>query len=142
MHKLFKLSVVAPDRKVVDEDVQSLVAPGQEGYLGVMAGHMPMIVALRPGLLEFRDRQDQHEFVALGGGFMEVTGDSVIVLADQAERAEDIDLKEAEEALEQARKALRGEDSMMTDEEATLELERAMVRIKAARNGNNGASKN
>lgn len=129
----FRLSVVAPDRTVVEEEVQSLVAPGHDGYLGVMKGHIPLIVALKPGLLEYRDLNGERETVAIGGGFMEVDGEHVTVLADQAERARDIDLRQAEEMLDRARRALRGEDSSMTSDEAAKEIEIALNRIKAAR---------
>lgn len=133
MANTFQLSVVAPDRTVVERDVVSLVAPGVEGYLGIMAGHSPSIVALRTGLLEYRDPNTQNHFVAISGGFMEVDGKKVIVLADTAEIAAEIDIREAEEALDRARKALRGEDSTMNSQQAAEELERAMNRIKAAR---------
>jgi len=129
----FRLSVVAPDRTVVDDEVQSLIAPGHDGYLGVLRGHIPLIVALKPGLLEYRDLNGERETVAIGGGFMEVDGEHVTVLADQAERSRDIDLKSAEASLDRARRALRGEDSSMTSDEATREMEIALNRIKAAR---------
>ena len=127
------LAVVAPDRSVVEEPVQSVTLPGTEGYFGVMSGHMPFIAALKPGLLEYVDKNNQRHYVALSGGFAEVTGVKVTVLADAAERAKEIDLARAERALEQARKSLRGEVSGTTNEEATAELERAMNRIRTAK---------
>lgn len=130
MAKEYQLSVVAPDRTVVDQAVQSLIAPGHEGYLGVQAGHQPVIVALKPGLVEYLDPQGKREFVAIGGGFMEVSGDSVIVLADDARRASEINAREVEEALDKARRALRGEDSEMTREEAVQEIERCIARLR------------
>jgi len=129
----FKLSVVAPDRLVVDELVNSIIAPGTEGYFGVWAGHSPIIAALRPGLIEYLDSSTNRHYIYVGGGFAEVQADRVTILADQAERALDVDLTHAELLLEDARKALRGEDSTVTSEDAVLEVERAMSRIKAAR---------
>ncbi len=129
----FNLSVVAPDRTITEEPVNSVSAPAFDGYIGILAGHEPMIVALRPGVLEYRDARDQLRHVALGGGFMEISGTSVIVLADDAQMAQEIDIREAELALEQARKALRGEESSVSREDATLELERALTRIRAAK---------
>lgn len=131
----FKLSVVAPDRSVVEEPVSDVILSGSEGYFGVWAGHAPMITALRPGLLEYMDKNNQRHYVAISGGFAEVTGERVTVLADAAERAKDIDVARAERALEQARKALRGEVTGITNEDATAELERAMNRINAAKLG-------
>lgn len=136
MSAAFSLSVVAPDRKVVETQVVSVIAPGTEGYLGVMAGHIPTIVSLRPGMLEYKDAQTQQHFVAIDGGFMEVTGNSVIVIAEGAYLAKEIDLKEAEAELEEARKALRGESSTMSSEQATEAMERALNRIRAARSRN------
>ncbi|HRJ26113.1 MAG TPA: ATP synthase F1 subunit epsilon [Fimbriimonadaceae bacterium] len=133
MATLFKLSVVAPDRTVVEEQVQSLVAPAINGYLGVMANHTPVIAALRTGLLEYRDSQGQQHFVSIAGGFLEVSDNAAIILAEDAQLANEIDVKEWESRLETARKALRGEDSSMTSEQATQEIELAVNRIKAAR---------
>lgn len=134
MAKTFHLSVVAPDRSVVEEDVTSVVAPGSQGYFGVFAGHVPMIVSLKAGLLAYESDDGNRKFVTVSGGFAEVQGERVIILADAAERAQDIDVERAERALENARKALRGEVSGVPREQATAELERAMNRLRAARN--------
>lgn len=133
----YNLSVVAPDRTIVDENVEATIAPAFDGYLGVMAGHEPMIVALRPGVLEFLDSRDLRHHVAVGSGFMEISNKGVIVLADDAVLARDIDIRDEQQRLDQARKALRGEHSTMTADDATHELERAMVRIRAARAAGN-----
>ena len=133
MAREFQLSIVAPDREVVDQPVQSIVAPGVEGYFGVLAGHVPLIAALNTGLLEYLDANNQRHYVALGGGFAEVTGTKVTILADTADRSQEIDVKKEEEILEQARRTLRGETSDMTLEQATIELDRAINRIKLAR---------
>jgi len=129
----FHLSVVAPDRSVVEETVTSVIAPGQEGYFGVMASHVPSIAALKPGILEYVDTSNNRSYVYTGGGFAEVAADRVTILADEAQRATEIDAAHAEEAIESARRALRGEDSSMTTEEAVLEVDRAIHRRKAAR---------
>jgi F-type H+-transporting ATPase subunit epsilon len=129
----FQLSVVAPDRSVVEETVVSVVAPGQEGYFGVQAGHVPLIAALKPGVLEYVDPNNQRHFVYMGGGFAEVAADRVTVLADEAQHSNDIDVAKAEALLEEARSSLRGEESTMTQEEALVEVDRAINRMKAAR---------
>ena len=92
MAKAFSLSVVAPDREVVAEDVTSVIAPGVSGYFGVMADHLPLVAALKPGLLEYLDGNNQRHFVYVGGGFVEVKANRMTVLADEASRATDIDL--------------------------------------------------
>lgn len=129
----FHLSVVAPDKSVVEEEVRSVVAPGSEGYFGVMAGHVPLVFALKPGLLEYRDPSGNAHFVYIGGGFAEVQPTKVTVLADEAQLAKEIDLAEAEQQLESARRALRGEESNLNSMDAVVEIERAMSRIRAAR---------
>lgn len=129
----FHLSVVAPDKSVVEEDVQSVVAPGTEGYFGVWHGHVPMIASLRPGLLEYTDATTNRHYVYVGGGFAEIQSDKVTILADEAERAVDVNIERAEAHLEEARRALRGESSEYDNQDAVLEVERAVSRIKAAR---------
>src|SRR5690349_8300689 len=96
----FTLSVVAPDRSVVEDKAISVVAPGSEGYFGVMAGHVPLIAALKPGVLEYLDSHNQRHFIYTGGGFAEVTGARVTILADEAARAQDIDVSDAEKRLD------------------------------------------
>jgi F-type H+-transporting ATPase subunit epsilon len=129
----FHLSVVAPDKSVVEEEVRSVVAPGSEGYFGVLAGHVPLVFALKPGLLEYRDHAGNQHFVYIGGGFAEVQPEKVTVLADEAQLARDIDISEAERSLDAARRALRGEESTTKSDDAVLVIERAMSRIRAAR---------
>lgn len=129
----FLLSVVSPDKSVVEEQVNSIIAPGTEGYFGVLAGHVPLISALKPGLVEYQDASTNRHYIYVGGGFAEVQADRVTIIADEAERAIDIDIARAEAHLEEARKALRGEDSSIDTKDAVLEVERAVSRIKAAR---------
>jgi len=133
MAREFALSVVAPDRAVADVTATSLVAPGSEGYFGVQAGHLPLIAALRPGMIEYADATGNRHFVYIGGGFIEVQGDRVTVLADEAQRASEIDVAQAERQVEEARRALRGEASTINSENAVEELDRAMNRLRAAR---------
>ena len=135
MAATFTLSVVAPDRSVVDEPITSLVAPGVDGYFGVMAGHLPLIAALRPGILEFVSASGDRNLVYVGGGFAEVRPDRVTILADEAARARDLEVSRAEEDLEQARLALRGESSSANSTDAVANVDKAMQRLKAARTG-------
>jgi F-type H+-transporting ATPase subunit epsilon len=130
--KPFKLSVVAPDRTVFEDMVDGVIVPAELGYMGLLADHEPSIVALKAGLVEYEVGSERH-FVAISGGFLESSSGGVIVLASTAEKASDIDVSRAERALEEARKALRGEVSGVTTEEATQELERAMARVNAAK---------
>lgn len=127
----FDLSVVAPDRSVVETSITSVILPGLDGYFGVMGGHAPLISALKPGIIEYIEN-NQRELMVVGGGFCEVTGERVTILADSAEFAHELDSKKEAAALEEARKALRGEASSLSSEQATLEIERAVERLKLA----------
>jgi F-type H+-transporting ATPase subunit epsilon len=129
----FHLSIVAPDRSVVEEPVVSVVAPGTEGYFGVMASHVPFVTALKPGLVEYETASGHRHYVAVSGGFLEMDGKKATVLADAAELEHEIDVAKAEEQLAVARATLRGEDTGMTAEEATVALDHAMNRLKAAK---------
>lgn len=133
MPAAFHLSVVAPDKSVVETEAISVIAPGSEGYFGVWRGHTPLVAALKPGMVEYQDQTGNRYYIYVGGGFAEVRGDRVTVLADEAARANEIDVSEAEFRLEEARKALRGETSSVTQENAVTEIDRAMSRIRAAR---------
>lgn len=133
MARDFELSVVAPDRSVVEDRATSVVAPGLDGYFGVLAGHEPLIAGIKTGLLEYTDAGGRRHHIAVGGGFAEVNGSRVTILADDAKRAEEIDVAEAERRLEEARRTLRGEETAMSMEQATKEVELAINQIKAAR---------
>lgn len=129
----FALSIVGPEGEIVATPVISFIAPGHDGYFGVMAGHEPMVAALRPGLLEYSDPTENRFHIYVSGGFVEISRTGATVLADEARRAQEIDASEAERELNEARMALRGESSAMTSSEAVEEIERATARLKAAR---------
>src|SRR5947199_9957447 len=99
------LEVITPERKVYEDDVDMVIAPGSEGYLGILPHHVPLLTALGPG--EFRVKKGGvEEVLAVFGGFMDVRPDRVIVLTDAAEPAEDIDTQRAQEARDKAQQAL------------------------------------
>lgn len=111
----------------------SWVAPSAGGYLGVWKGHEPTLIALNPGVIEVTAADDQIHHVAVGGGFAEIRPDGVVVLAQEAKLASEIDVAEEERRVEEARKALRGEASDLGQAEARHELDRAMSRIRATK---------
>jgi F-type H+-transporting ATPase subunit epsilon len=133
MARDFELSIVAPDRSVVEDRATSVVAPGLDGYFGVLAGHEPLIAGLKTGLLEYVDNSGRRHNIAIGSGFAEISGSRVTILADDARRAEEIDIAEAERRLDEARRTLRGEATSMSQEQATYEVEKAINQLKAAR---------
>ena len=100
-----RLDIVTAERLVSSEEVDWLVAPGVDGELGILPRHAPLLTALAPG--EIRVVKDGEEsFIAIGGGFMEVIGNKVTILADTAERADEIDAERAEAALSKAREQI------------------------------------
>ena len=99
------LEVVTPDRSLIREEVDEIQLPGSEGYFGVLPGHTPLLATLRVGELWYRVGQEK-QFLAIAGGFVEVLPDHVTVLAQIAERAEDIDVARAEAARKRAEERL------------------------------------
>ena len=129
-----KVSVVTAEQSVLEDEVDMVVAPGIEGQLGILPRHAPLLTALQPG--ELRLKKGGGEIaLAITGGFLEVRPDQVTVLADAAERAEEIDLARAEEAMKRAQERLAHRTEDLDLERATAALRRASVRIKIARRG-------
>jgi len=127
-----KLEIVTAEKSVLSEDVDIVIAPGSEGEMAVLPHHAPLMTALNPG--ELRARKGSEEIsLYIGGGFMEVRPDRVIVLADACERAEEIDLARAEEAKRRAEKALAEPHKTEADTlEAKASIMRALARLKMA----------
>ncbi len=100
-----RLEVVSPERVVLEDDADIVIVRGAEGDLGILHGHEPLITPLDIGELVYR-RDGQEEVLAIAGGFLEVRPDKVVVLADAAERAEDIDRAKAEEARRRAEESV------------------------------------
>ncbi len=127
-----KLEVVTPQKRVLMEDVESIVAPGSEGYLGVLTRHAPLLTALKPGVLYYRKVGGKTERMAVSGGFMEAGPDKVIILADTAELSTEIDVDRARRAKERAEKRLRERSPELDVARAELALMRSAARLKAA----------
>jgi F-type H+-transporting ATPase subunit epsilon len=126
-----QLEIVTPDRSLVREEVDEVQVPGSEGYLGVLPGHTPLLTTLNVGELWFRVGQVKH-FLAIAGGFAEVLPDRVTILAQIAERAEDIDLARAEAARKRAEDRLARPPQDFDFERARVALMRSLVRLQVA----------
>jgi len=127
-----KLDIVTAERVVYSEDVDIVIAPGVEGQLGILPHHAPLMTILQAGELVVR-KGGQEESLAISGGFLEVRPDRVIVLADSAERAAEIDVARAEAARKRAEERLRGMKPGTIDEtRAEAALRRAIARISVA----------
>lgn len=131
--KTFKVEVVTPDRTLYsNSEVESLRAPAWEGSLGVLHGHAPLLCALTPGELNLRTAKGE-EHIAVSGGFMEVGVAGVIVLADAAELAVDIDPARAQKAVDRARERLSANAKDLDRERAEAALRRAQNRLTLGR---------
>ena len=127
-----KLDIVTAERVVYSGDVDEVVAPGVSGQLGILPHHAPLMTILQAGALTARN-SGKDEVMAISGGFLEVRPDRVIVLADAAERAEEIDIARAETAKKRAEERLRDRQAIGLDQ-ATAEaaLKRALTRLSVA----------
>jgi len=127
------LEIATPMRLVVAEIVDEVVAPGSEGYFGVLPGHAPFLTTLGVGVVSYRTGRDEHQ-LAVTGGFAEVRNDKVIILADSAERPEEIDRARAERAKERAERRLAGRsEEEINYVRCQAALARALVRLQVAR---------
>jgi len=128
-----QLEILTGERVVYSGEADVVVAPGADGQLGILPHHAPLLTLLQPGELLVKQGEEEVS-MAISGGFLEVEHDKVIVLADTAERAEEIDILRAEEARARAQQLLAESKREQTDlAEAVAALRRSQVRLKVAR---------
>jgi F-type H+-transporting ATPase subunit epsilon len=127
-----RLELVTAERIVLQEDVDMVIAPAADGQVGILPHHAPFLTTLRPGDLRVRRGGSEQELVVTGG-FMEVLNGKVTILADAAERVEEIDLARAEEARRRAADALANRQAGVDTASAELAMRRAVVRLSVAR---------
>ncbi len=126
-----KLEIVTAERVVYSDDVDMVIAPGIMGELGILPRHAPLLTALQPG--ELRVRKDGDEVgMAITGGFMEVFQNKLTILADAAERAEEIDAERAQEAVKRAEEKLKSSASDVDLTRALSALRRSRIRLKVS----------
>ena len=133
-----RLEIVTAERMVYSEDVDILVAPGIEGELAILPNHAPLLTVIKPGEIRVV-RGDEESYIVVSGGFMEVIANKVTLLADTAERAEEIDLQRTEEALERANESVASAVSDVDLERAMASLRRSQLRMRVARRRGRGA---
>jgi F-type H+-transporting ATPase subunit epsilon len=127
-----KCDIVTVERLVYSDEVDMVVAPGTMGTLGILPKHTPLITALEAGELRLKKGEEEERF-AVSGGYMEVRPDWVIVMADTAEHAEEIDEARAEEARQRAEQLLKERPPDMDRAAIEGALRRSSVRLKVAR---------
>ncbi len=125
------LEIVTPDRPVVRVEVDEVIVPAAHGYLGVLPGHTPLLATLEIGSLSYRTGKDVHE-VAVAFGFAEILPDRVTVLAQMAERAEEISLERAEAAHKRAQDRVAAPGLDVDFERARIAMLKALVRQQVA----------
>jgi F-type H+-transporting ATPase subunit epsilon len=128
----FQLEIVTPEKQVVkDLPTEEAQIPGSKGYLGILPGHAPLITELKPGELTYKAGGTSH-VLAVTWGFAEVLPDKVTILAETAEKPQEIDVARAEKAKTRAEERLKSNDSNVDYDRAEDALERAEVRLKVA----------
>ena len=126
-----RLEIVMPDRSVVADSVDEVEIPAADGYLGVLPGHTPMLAMLQIGELWYRQGSEKH-YVAIAFGFAEVLPDRVTILAELAERPDEIDVARAEAARKRAEARLTSPPPDMDFERVRVSLMKAMIRIQVS----------
>jgi|Deesub1362A_J573_1020465.scaffolds.fasta_scaffold02285_1 F-type H+-transporting ATPase subunit epsilon len=132
------LEVVTPDKLLISKEVDVVVATSVDGEFGVLYGHVPFLASLDIGELRFRDG-DQTEYAAIAGGFAEVTGEKITILAEAAELAREIDVDRAKRARERAEQRLaRAQQEEIDYARAEAALKRALLRMRVAERARGG----
>jgi F-type H+-transporting ATPase subunit epsilon len=125
------LEIVTPDRSVVAESVDEVEIPGAEGYFGVLPGHTPMLAMLKAGELWYRKGSEKH-YLSIAFGFVEVLPDRVTILAETAERADEIDVARAEAAKRRADERIAKPSQDVDFERARIALMKSLVRLQVS----------
>ncbi len=128
----FPLELVTPERLMFSEEVQAVRAPGIDGSFGVLAGHAPLLTQLTLGLIKITMPNGKEELIATTGGFMQVSREKVIILADSAENAQEIDLEREKAEAARMRQALEVPGSNIDAEKLRQDLNAALNRIQVA----------
>lgn len=131
MTDTFQLEIVTPEKLVVKDVAEEMQIPGKNGYLGILPGHAPLITELAVGEITYRNAGATKR-LAVAWGFAEVLQDKVTILAEMAERPEEIDLKRAEEAKQRAEERLKSSDPNTDFTRAQVALQKAETRIDVA----------
>ena len=129
-----RVEIVTAEREVLKDDVDMVIAPATEGVIGILPRHAPLLTALHPGVMVLK-RGGTEELLALSGGFLQVSRDRVLVLADTAERADEVDEARAQEARARAEAAVAQavQTNALEAQAARAALQRSLVRLNVAR---------
>lgn len=132
MADTFQLEIVTPEKKVVNINATEAQIPGKNGYLGVLPGHAPLITELAVGELTFHSDGGEERHLALAGGFAEILPDRVTILAETAERPNEVDVERARKAKARAEERLTSGDTNVDVERSLNALQKAATRLEVA----------
>jgi len=134
-NKYINFEIVTPERVVLKEEITQITLPTKMGEITVLPNHIPLVASLLPGVVHVKKKNGEDEIMSISGGFLEVLKDKVVILADTAERAEELNLTQVEEAHRRAaelkEKARRGEEVNFAEVNAAIERE--LARTKAVK---------
>ena len=126
------LEIITAERQIYSDEVDMVIAPGADGQLGILPNHAPLMTMLKAGELTIR-KGGEDSYVSVSGGFMEVLGNRVSVLADACERSDEIDEERAQQAMQRAQERLANRDSDLEMETVLASLQRAQARLNLVR---------
>ena len=127
---MFKLSIVSPERVLYEQEVNSIIVPGTDGYLGVLSHHAPLITSLKPGKITITESENKQLTAAVSGGFLEVSDNIATILADSVELLEEIDVERARSAYQRAKQRIGLKSTDVDVERAQESLRRAENRLR------------
>src|SRR5438046_4294357 len=131
MADTFQLEIVTPEKMVVRDVAEEMQSPGKNGYLGILPGHAPLITELAVGEISYR-KSNQTLYLAVAWGFAEVLPEKVTILAETAERPQEIDVKRAQQSKQRAEDALKNGKTEADFSKAEDDLKRAETRLEVA----------
>jgi len=138
-NQLIKFEIATPEKVILKEMIKQVVVPTIEGEVTILPKHMPLVGILKPGVLEIKNEKDEQRVFSVSGGFVEVLRNKVIILADTAERAEEIDTQKAEEARKRAQESIK--ELRDTDKERYSnilgKIEKELARTRAVKRWRN-----
>jgi F-type H+-transporting ATPase subunit epsilon len=132
MADTFLLEIATPERQLLKEQVTEAQIPGEDGYMGILPGHAPLVSRLKPGILSY-NLNGQEDAVAIHGGFLEVANDHVRVLVDGGVKSEEVDLKKAQEQYQQAQQNVENIPAGMDIADALEESMKAEAQLELAK---------
>ena len=135
MNNVIKFEIVTPEKTVLKEEIQQVSVPTRQGEITVLPGHIPLVATLQPGVIEIVKPAGERDLMSVSGGFIEVLKNKVVILADTAERAEEIDIDRAEEARTRAAETVK--DARQFDQERfasiSAKMAKELARTRAAK---------